>query len=352
MIYWKLPPFFLSASAHYTVLGNTFWDNAFMTLCYVAVPVFFMVNGALTLNKNSFSLKKHLQKTLQCYVTADIWRLLYLLVEIFRARVDTGALSKTDLFNYLFFWTDIPGCAPGHMWFMKALLAINLITPLVYYGIFHPKFNKPVAIFTCSVLLVPFVVQESATFLGLLQKGGLLNESFSLVPLTAFSPFGNGCDMLLFYIVGAWVCRYSREILSKNSRRLRLIILCSFMVFWFFMLLTKAVVSGTWVWNGVYFDGGYQRFSTAGASLSLLVLFLLLGDRLKKQERFRKAIELTSQNTLGIYYIHWFTAEGACLLFPGGSLLFNTLKTLIALVSSLLISVLLSKIPVLKKLVH
>lgn len=59
----KIIAIFLVIFCHYQTVGNTILDNMAMTICYIAVPVFFMVNGALLFNK-SFDLKKHIKKQL------------------------------------------------------------------------------------------------------------------------------------------------------------------------------------------------------------------------------------------------------------------------------------------------
>lgn len=46
---------FLVVFCHYTTLSESFMCNAGMTLCFIGVPIFFMVNGALLFSKRKIA---------------------------------------------------------------------------------------------------------------------------------------------------------------------------------------------------------------------------------------------------------------------------------------------------------
>ncbi len=336
---------------HYTTLGNTFFDNAFMTLCFVAVPVFYMVNGALTLGSETFTLKKHYARTFHRYIVGCVWRLIYFLFAIYRDTVSLATISKTSLFSYLIFWTDISGCNVGHMWFMRTLIAISLITPVFYYCNFRLKEKASALLSIVLVLFVPFLLEDMELVIQELQHANMLNGEFSVLRLKSFSPYGYGSEMLFFFLIGAFVFFNKEEILKINSSRLRKAISLVFIVAWGAMLFTRKLTAGTWYWDAQLLHNGYNRLSTLVAAIALFILLMLLEERLNISTKMRELIILISKNTSGIYYCHWIIGAVLIPYMSHCNLFANALRALLVLLISLVVSVVLSKIPIIKKLV-
>lgn len=79
--YWnflKAFSIFLVVYCHMPLLNPTWYNNYSQLITYVAVPLFFMVNGA-ALFHGKFNGKKHLKKTLHLFLVSRIWRIFYLL---------------------------------------------------------------------------------------------------------------------------------------------------------------------------------------------------------------------------------------------------------------------------------
>ena len=67
-----------------------------MLICWIAVPCFLLVNGAILLNKK-LDLKKHYKKVLLIYIVNIIWKIIYLLFYMCINKFDLMAVSKFDL---------------------------------------------------------------------------------------------------------------------------------------------------------------------------------------------------------------------------------------------------------------
>ena len=106
-------------------------DNAFMMLCTSAVPVFFMVTGAIQLNRTgSINYRRHLASIGRFYALVICWKVLYAaFMHFFYAVPIDGSLS--NLVNYIFFFQEIPGVSTGHFWYFQALIALYFILPLL-----------------------------------------------------------------------------------------------------------------------------------------------------------------------------------------------------------------------------
>ncbi|WP_455155286.1 acyltransferase family protein [Stomatobaculum longum] len=104
-------------------------DNAFMMLCTSAVPVFFMVTGAIQLNRTgSINYRRHLMSIGRLYALVICWKVLYAaFMHFFYAVPIDGSLS--NLVNYIFLFQEIPGVSTGHFWYFQALIALYIILP-------------------------------------------------------------------------------------------------------------------------------------------------------------------------------------------------------------------------------
>lgn len=330
---------FLVIFCHYPTLGYSFWDNALMTLCFVAVPVFFMVNGALTLGRETMDLRRHCVQTLHRYLVACLWRGIYLIVFIVREYVDPALLDPWSVISYLLFWTGIDGCNVGHMWFMRTLLAISLLAPLLHSAMFGKHRRPSLILFILAVLAVPFVVQDFNTLIAVLSQHVAISPYVNLSGLMDFLPYGYGREMLLFYILGAWLAGSNSQLTQRLSRHSSLWFALGFFVAWFYMLATKAAIDGTWTWNETLFQEGYTRISTALASLCLFLCLYLSETQITGfQGLLRSFVEQVSIHTQGIYYLHWIFAGIAIGSVPIYSLAANLLRTLVIFLLAFFVS--------------
>ncbi len=343
---------FLVVFCHYTALSNTVYENFAMTICFVGVPLFFMVNGALLMHK-PFNLKKHLLKTLSIYGVCVFWRLFYLLFDAFKAGVVEQILdAKTQTLSYLFLWTGSTFTSPAHMWFMKSLLTIYLIFPLLHICFQKGKEGKSTLYFLLILLFVGVnVITETDIAISMLKRFSSFDTTLSAAPLGTFLPYAQA-GMLFYFILGAVLWEY----LSGTDERPPHTITCKhraiaavcFLASWFIMTWTKSLDDGTWGWNGVLYSNGYARIPTFLATVSLFVLCSQLEIR---SVFVRRICTTVSSCTLGIYYLHWSLAPFVVKWFIPGGLWQNTAKTAIVLTASCLISWALGHVPIVRKLV-
>ena len=70
-------------------------DNAFMMLCTSAVPVFFMVTGAIQLSRTgSINYRRHLMSIGRLYALVICWKVLYAAFMHFFTRCRLTAVSR------------------------------------------------------------------------------------------------------------------------------------------------------------------------------------------------------------------------------------------------------------------
>lgn len=124
---------FLVVFCHYTeTAGTTVVDNiALQFTTTIAVPLFFMANGALLFSQK-FNWKKHLVKIVMLFVSTAVWKLLTLVV----VYLDMGYHFHDLTVSYVFQgicggnFSD-PPVPVEHFWFMYELIGIYLLFPLL-----------------------------------------------------------------------------------------------------------------------------------------------------------------------------------------------------------------------------
>lgn len=357
---------FLVVFCHFVLLSETVAANVFMSACWMAVPTFFMVNGAL-LFRRPLNLKKHIGKTVSIYLVLVVWKLLYMLFIPVCMKTLLPAVSVGEVLNYLFLFGELPGIINGHLWFIEALLAVYVMFPLFRIawdrggssaetasGAAPKAAHSLVGAFAILALVCTNGLHSLEVAGDMLRRAGLWFP-FSFGSLAAFQPFGKYGNMLGFFLLGALLAAKEKPLTgSQTGQRLAgggmLIIGLAALtgVKWF--------LSGQLSWDGILLQEGYRHvpviFMAAG-------LFLLCKDVEIKTRWLAVTVEALSKRTLGIFYIHWIF--GWLLVNPlagfmvGHGMNFgigaNIIKNIVLMVPAFLVTLALERIPFVKKLV-
>ena len=343
---------FLVVFCHYVVLSDTIAENFVMTLCFIGVPIFFMVNGALLMRK-SFNLKQHLIKTFSVYTIATIWRVLYLIINVIKNDAFEQLINlKQETLSHIFLWSSSSLSSPGHMWFMESLIAIYLIFPLLHICYKSERQGRQGLYLVLAVLFVGIICKmEFNIAISIINKIFSTNLIISANPITDFLPYSQGVA-IFYFVLGAMLTQklngYENFPKINISVKQRIFWVLTFIASWILMIWTKSLIDGTWIWNGTLYAYGYQRIPTLLASVSL---FIALYDITLKTTTVRKFFKTISSYTLGIYYLHWVVLPFITPLFDTKGLLENTLKTLLAISISCFIIFILDYIPIIRKMV-
>ena len=85
----------LVCSCHFLYYRDTGVENFIAILACVGVPLFFMVNGALLMNRE-FDLSRHLKKTVSLLAVLMVWKILTPVLEQFILRLDLASIPKVS----------------------------------------------------------------------------------------------------------------------------------------------------------------------------------------------------------------------------------------------------------------
>lgn len=124
---------------------STYFSYYIKGIATIGVPLFFMVNGALMLNRD-YDLKKHIKKIINIILLTVIWGVITLIILI---PIRGNSYSLVQFFKALWSW-EIPTI--NHLWFLQTLVGIYILYPLIK-EVYDKKETK-VLTYTISVIFI------------------------------------------------------------------------------------------------------------------------------------------------------------------------------------------------------
>jgi surface polysaccharide O-acyltransferase-like enzyme len=315
----------------YTIaFPNTIAGNIVTTACAVCVPLFFAVNGALTLTR-PFNREKHIRKIITTVVIVALWKAI---AAVFFIVVDGS--HPVSVKNFVQFelgggFGDYPA---GYFWLMNALIAVYLVFPLVKMafdaadgttspaeglaekGTTQDAAKRPanrtplywligvIAAFTVGKDTLRVILQMAGTLLGHNNVASVLDS------VDEYYIFGQYGYVLLYFVAGGLVAQRIQRLNSesgeagaswKPSGRLLAALMAVIAVCYaadFGIQRYQHAATGL----NFSIDMGYWLLPTFAATM--LLLFLLASVRLGR--RCSAVAEHPGSNTFGVYMLHMF----------------------------------------------
>ena len=338
---------FLVVFCHIVILKyDGYLDNISMLVCWMAVPCFLLVNVAILLNKK-LDLKKHYKKVLLIYIVNIIWKIIYLLFYVCINKFDLVNVSKFDLLKYIFLFGNLKNINTDHFYFIKALLAIYIIFPIIHCSFNDEKNGKKnlgiilifIIIFTYGINIIEFIV-----------KYIIKDNRMTFTEIKDVFLFGKYAIFLLFFVLGGYIHFY-REKIEKIKHR-KLICILAICISLILLAVSKYIINGTFQWKGIYLQNGYDNIATCILSIAF---FILVQNLSIKNKYLSKVFTEIGSSTLGIYYIHipiltLFSIYLYRYIYFKGVFI-NTIKSILVILISYVIIRIIRKIPILKKIV-
>ena len=316
--------FWQFSTARYWITAN-FIESTF----YFAVPIFFMISGAMLIDYNKrYSLKEYFSKRItKTLIPFIIWSLIGLLIQVYY--MHTIKISSIDL-TYI-----INGLLNGSLvqvyWFFIPLFCIYLSIP-VFAAIPDDK-KKDILTYVCSLtfilnILIPFLISV-----------------FNLkINYTISIAVGGGS--LFFALTGYLLHKYE---ISKKYR----IILYILAIMGFLMHFLGTYYLSTSAGEVIKTYKGFTNIPSVLYSLGIFVFIKYDIIKLMKFNIIKKIVGFLDFYTFGIYLIHWYLLQFLIRTFNinNTSIIYRLFAPLIVLVLSVIIIYLIRKIPIIKKIV-
>lgn len=342
---------FLVCTIHMVWLRGTVASTVAITLVSMAVPLFFMVHGALLLNKDD-SPKKQLKRYGKVLFQVVAWNTIYLGYSVLMGGMDPENVTLGFLYNYYIRFANSTGINSGHLWFIYALLAVYAFFPILKAC--KDKNENLLKYIWILCFFTSFVRLEAWLW------GGYFGERF-FGPGNAmeiedfvrnFSPLGEYAHCILFFITGYFLAKWAKAHPLEGKQRIRCMVI-SLLVFLAgvgLILLERYIEFGQLKYNWKPITALYKRVGSLVMAVGIFVLF--------SQIRFKdgwiyKIIKTISLHTLDIYYIHVIFAWSFYQWFYRHDLagvLSNTLRAAVVMALAFLTGQIIRRIPILKKL--
>lgn len=324
---------------HFVLLpADSVAGNIIMSICWVAVPCFIMTTGYLLHKKETFDWKRYFTRLVTTYIVFVVWRLIYMCVQ---SNIYDETHTVSEYIRATLFAADINGVDFGALWYMKAYIVIYLIYPVTWF-LFRHDGRK----FVLGMLIVSFIGDIGVGAVNILLS---YFGSFDISSVSTLVPYTNYAFMLTYFLIGAFMHEYRDDIKNKINRYIPVIL---FVVGVLLIVLEKYIETKTMSWNNIYLNNGYKRISVMLASIGLFMCFNYYSSN--KENVFGKYV---GQCTMGVYYIHYILLI-LCVkyIYPyinieNYSLAANLIKTVVMTAVCMVITCIVRRIPLLKKMV-
>lgn len=310
------------------------------TIKVIGVPLFFFINGYLLFSKKP-DLRRHLKKTIHYIIITIIWAGLALLV--------LNGFRFTSLSSFLSAKGDL-----AYLWFMGALIIIYLLFPILKAA--YDQNPKLIVYFVIMCAIFTFgntLLNQLYT----IYSSGLLHQSvvhYDVNFFQMFNPFeGIHGYTLVYFCLGGLVYYYRDKILHLKPKTRHLIGAAGIIFGMVGLFLISLLYTKT---RGIYWDHIFNGYDTIFAfSLAAGVFLLAFNWSNTRHPKLNHFFEVASRNTLGIYFLHTilvflsinFLRTITAFCNPFGTLLYG----IIIFFLSLAISIIMRKIPVIRRLV-
>ena len=328
---------------------DTMWHRFLFGINSICIPIFFMVNGALLLNKK-LSIKEYSKKFIWIIIQYFFWRTVTIIIISLYKGVN---IFSSEYMNMSFFLGNSGKVDLNHLWFIPTLIGIYFIVPFikkVYDDIENKESYNTIKYLLIALFMLCFI----SNFLDAIKLIIPPIKSIDFKLLSIFNPFVKLVGPMLFYfIIGG--------LLHKNigkRRKVKNPILILMFLIGAIMLFLKWILFS--MKTGTTYDNVYNGYATISTLMMAISIFLIISklpqSRMENSKILSSFIKVIGNNTLSVYYFHWifgYTLLKNIWSYIGKYGFFlNFIKALVIVIIFSYIGDLLKKIPFVKKLIH
>ena len=312
--------------------SNFMIGNVLDSLSRIGVPIFVMISGSLLLDENHICTKeKQFYRIKRMSLFFFFWSCIYtLLFDVLFPLMQGNNISLSKI---------VSGFIIGHyhLWYIYLLIGLYLILPLLRLWVYIKNINY-IKYFMFLAVLFNFIFPQTIN-IGLYFTGkfALFNNILNLINISYVGGY------TLYFILGWYL--YNNDI--KHTR-----------LFYFLGILSLLYEVVMTHFLSVYFNKPIQMYDNLSINVLLqsIMVFIFIKSKYQsyngKQSNF---IRVLSKYSLGVYAIHAAILDVirfySDFLKDYNAFIVIILMLLLSLIGSLIISILMSKVKVLRKYV-
>ncbi|WP_158380936.1 acyltransferase [Clostridium pasteurianum] len=285
-----------------------------------AVPMFFMVNGNLLLNRNSLEYKYVIKKILNILLLVFSWNILLCIVKLIWKHKFNNPLFLTaeNFIQKNYFW---------QFWFFGSLLLIYFILPIIYK---YFKDNKNSIFITVFFIIISLLIDFTSIFRSITGN--------SIIQIHIIQTF-RLWTWLSYFLLGGLIGKNKiKDLLKKYINK--------YINMFMFIFMTIIVIiyqynMAKYVYKIQYAEYFYDNIFTFVWLISLFLLLYRL-DYLKLKNNI---INTISNNIMGIYIIHVTIIKIFTHFYKFESSLENILLIILVFMASFIVSFFINRFP-------
>lgn len=264
----------------YTSDANFVFEVLIRAIAYCAVPVFFMITGAILIDyRERYDTKTFFKKRLlKVIIPLIIWSIIYFIINFFKGKFSINDLSFKFVFEYFFLVKTNP-----IFWFFVVIIGIYLAIPVI--SLIPQESRRKAFLY---IIIITFVFNQ---FLPDLLYHLNLNYNYDLkFPLTY-------SGWISFIFIGYYIDKY--EIVKKH----RVIIYVLGIIGFLTMVVPTIFISyhknESCSWFDEYYDAPCVLYSAS--------VFLFFKSKINNNQIVTKIMpffNFVAPTTLGIYVLH------------------------------------------------
>lgn len=296
--------------------SGTIFDQILYNLGTLSVPLFFVTNGYLLLGKQNTNYKYSVNKIVNLLITVLCWNILYSVVTLLITKQFENpiTLSLYSLLQKGFFY---------QFWFIGSLVICYLLLPILN-SIWHKHFKILIALFLICLLIALMLDFRNMVVVG---------NPIQMKVIQTFRIW----TWLMYYILGGLLKKISNQ-LKKIPSIISLIFVGMMLTYEYFIKYQH--------------NTGFAEYNYDNLLIILTVVITFVTVlKINIPSKFDNYILFLSQNGFGVFIVHLLFLKIMGKILNLENPLQNSIGLIFVLVGAYLTSYIISKIPVLKKIV-
>ncbi|WP_125768045.1 acyltransferase [Lapidilactobacillus wuchangensis] len=305
------------------VVKNTLPSQIIYYIGTAAVPLFFMANGFFLINRKRITIEYVLRKIYAILVPVFFWNaIIYLIYFVLGRKKSYFSILWGSLIQKSFFY---------QFWFLGTLILLLCLAPFLN-RLLKKSFHSFVGLLVGFVIICFSLDLYSHLVLHFPVQSNVI-QTFRLWTWIAYYMIGGVIGYLYFH--------NKFDIKLEKNRSVGVLILATICMIIYSVLNQKFI-------HNIYAEYNYDNMLIM---LWISILFITILNIKYKSELFSKFIELISANSMGIFILHIPILKIVVHFISTTGIINNILVIIIVFVTSLCISIVISKIRFLSKTV-
>ena len=251
--------------------------NSLFYLSKSAVPLFFMVSGALLIDKND-SIQKLTNRIVRVLISLIIITIIWTMTHA--KNINILKMINPFEINYFPYW----------LWYLQAIILVYLLTPLIRkITLKYKKSSLEWRKYKIVIITLTTLFSIAFTIYNIIFKKDMMIVT-NLIPMP-----------MLYFIYGYIL---SKEKISKKDKNMSIILLLLTLIIPTFIATKLMLLKQSYL-----FLDDYRNIFTFIITTTLFIIIKYSFENYNKENIFTKLIYHLSSNSYGIYLLHVFLIE-------------------------------------------